>query len=243
MDLEELQFDTLACGDLSPLLPLWRLVSKAAPRPAARGKTDRPHLLDGDKSPAESADKSAHSKLRLSHSCLFVFIRGSLDFHRLMRTHHPARVAPCAFCIVNHVLRIRRHRDRVHLTMLRADRAAGAIRVDGILDKRRALLRQTPPREMCLVFVAEVTQRRQNGIWRRLAEPAQAALLMSSEYGVEPAQALSLVERMLRNAPLWSDGAFHEAGMQAMQKGLQRIGALPGAASDWRRAVRADYLG
>src|SRR6266498_3121129 len=26
----------LECGDLSPLLPLWRLVAKAGPRPAAR---------------------------------------------------------------------------------------------------------------------------------------------------------------------------------------------------------------
>ena len=84
---------------------------------------------------------------------------------------------------------------------------------------------------------------RRRGVQLIRAEPAHAALLMSSEYGVEPAQALALVERMLRNSPLWSDGAFHEAGMQAMQKGLQRIGALPGAASDWRRAVRADYLG
>src|SRR3989442_14950182 len=27
---------SLECGDLSPLLPLWRLVAKAGPRPAAR---------------------------------------------------------------------------------------------------------------------------------------------------------------------------------------------------------------
>src|SRR6059036_2184462 len=28
--------NNLECGDLSPLLPLWRLVAKAGPRPAAR---------------------------------------------------------------------------------------------------------------------------------------------------------------------------------------------------------------
>jgi hypothetical protein len=51
----------LECGDLSPLLRLWRLV--AGPRAAARGLNLGALLgLDGDKSPTESADKSAHSK-------------------------------------------------------------------------------------------------------------------------------------------------------------------------------------
>jgi hypothetical protein len=50
-------------GDSSPLSLLWRLVAKAGPRPAARRrKLDTPLAFDGDKSPAESADKSAHSK-------------------------------------------------------------------------------------------------------------------------------------------------------------------------------------
>src|SRR6266498_2044798 len=51
----------LECGDLSPLLPLWRLVAKADPRSEA-GRVGRLSAIDGDKSPAESADKSAHSK-------------------------------------------------------------------------------------------------------------------------------------------------------------------------------------
>jgi len=60
----------LECGDWSPLFPLGRLVGKAAPRGAARriSKTVRfPRRVritpfDGDKSPAESGDKSPHSK-------------------------------------------------------------------------------------------------------------------------------------------------------------------------------------
>ena len=53
----------LECGDLSPLFLLWRLVAKAGPRSAARGMQSEDSCeLDGDKSPAESADKSAHSK-------------------------------------------------------------------------------------------------------------------------------------------------------------------------------------
>jgi hypothetical protein len=55
--------EDLECGDLSPLFPLWRLVAKAGPRSATRGrKPDAPLGFDGDKSPAESADESAHSK-------------------------------------------------------------------------------------------------------------------------------------------------------------------------------------
>ena len=53
----------LECGDLSPLLPLWRLVAKAGPRPARPGGFGRLPAFDGDKSPAESADKSAHSRV------------------------------------------------------------------------------------------------------------------------------------------------------------------------------------
>ena len=46
-------------------------------------------MLDGDKSPAESADKSAHSKdcerQTLRDSCLFVSIRGQVFFLRTNR--------------------------------------------------------------------------------------------------------------------------------------------------------------
>ena len=60
----------LECGDLSPLLPLGGLVHPAAPRRAARRTTQterftasvRANTFDGDKSPAESGDKSPHSK-------------------------------------------------------------------------------------------------------------------------------------------------------------------------------------
>src|SRR6058998_2122674 len=34
----------LECGDLSPLSPLWRLVAKAGPRPAARESWTRSHI-------------------------------------------------------------------------------------------------------------------------------------------------------------------------------------------------------
>jgi hypothetical protein len=54
---------------LSPLFPLGRLVGQAAPRGAARRITKIEHFtryvritpFDGDKSPAESGDKSPHS--------------------------------------------------------------------------------------------------------------------------------------------------------------------------------------
>ena len=74
-------------------------------------------------------------------------------------------------------------------------------------------------------------------------EPAQGALIITGHYGIEPAAALALVERLLAGQGFWSDGSFDEAGMDTMQRGLQRIGALPASTpGDWRSALRADYL-
>lgn len=86
-----------------------------------------------------------------------------------------------------------------------------------------------------------ITARRQ-GVKLIRDEPAQAALAITAEFGLEPGQALALIERMLVGNGLWSEGAFHDAGMQAMERGLKRIGVLPAVGSDWRRALRADYL-
>ena len=74
-------------------------------------------------------------------------------------------------------------------------------------------------------------------------EPVQGALVITGHYGVEPAAALAIVERLLAGNGFWSDGSFDETGMVTMQRGLERIGALsPGQGGDWRRALRADYL-
>jgi len=74
-------------------------------------------------------------------------------------------------------------------------------------------------------------------------EPAQGALVVAGHYGIEPAAALAIVERLLAGPGFWSDGAFDQMGMETMHRGMQRIGALPAASpSDWRGALRADYL-
>src|SRR5216117_3646676 len=52
----------LECGDLSPLLPLCDLSPKQG-RVQRPGRVGRLPTFDGDKSPAESAYKSAHSKV------------------------------------------------------------------------------------------------------------------------------------------------------------------------------------
>ena len=67
----------LECCDLSQIFRLGRLVARAAPRAAVRRVADGPRfagrtplangslwVVDGDKSPAESGDKSPHSKAR-----------------------------------------------------------------------------------------------------------------------------------------------------------------------------------
>jgi len=60
----------LECGDLSLLLLLWRLVAKAGPRSSGlASKRDAARAFDGDKSPAESADKSVHSKAAAGSPC------------------------------------------------------------------------------------------------------------------------------------------------------------------------------
>jgi hypothetical protein len=51
------------CGDLSPLSAPDRLDGRAEPRSAARENPGALAAYDGDKSPAESAAKSAHSKI------------------------------------------------------------------------------------------------------------------------------------------------------------------------------------
>ena len=91
-------------------------------------------------------------------------------------------------------------------------------------------------------IVQGIIAARRRGVKLIREEPAQAALLMTAEFGLEPGQALALLERMSVGSGLWSEGAFHEPGMQAMQRGLQRLGILPAAGLDWRRALRADYL-
>jgi len=60
----------LECGDLSLLLLLWRLVAKAGPRSSGPASNrDAARAFDGDKSPAESADKSMHSKAAARSPC------------------------------------------------------------------------------------------------------------------------------------------------------------------------------
>ena len=56
-------------------MSLWRLVAKEALRSAARKKVGAPYPFDGDKSPTESADKSAHSKACGCGASRFVFSR------------------------------------------------------------------------------------------------------------------------------------------------------------------------
>jgi putative transposase len=57
----------LECDDLSSLSSLGGLVHQAAPRSAARSESAA-HDLDGDKSPAESGDKSPHAKIPWPHA-------------------------------------------------------------------------------------------------------------------------------------------------------------------------------
>ncbi len=57
----------LECGDLSPLSRLGGLVHQAA-RATKRGDEAATYELDGDKSPAQSGDKSPHSKIPWPHA-------------------------------------------------------------------------------------------------------------------------------------------------------------------------------
>ena len=52
----------LECGELSLHSRLRRFVAKPVPRPAERAKTGGVAQPNGDRSPAESVDRSAHSK-------------------------------------------------------------------------------------------------------------------------------------------------------------------------------------
>ena len=58
----------LECDDSSSLSSLGGLVHQAAPRPGASVEAGMPHQVDGDRSPAESGDKSPHSKVPWPHA-------------------------------------------------------------------------------------------------------------------------------------------------------------------------------
>src|SRR5262245_29486399 len=60
--IERLPERVLECGDLSPLSPLDRLVDQAEPPQSGSSQSQHVSDPDGDKSPAQSGDKSPHSK-------------------------------------------------------------------------------------------------------------------------------------------------------------------------------------
>src|ERR1035437_2252290 len=97
----------------------------------------------------------------------------SLHLDGVVGANLPARVAPRALGVVDLVFRVRRHRDGIHGAMLRAERAAGAVGGDLILDERGAFSRRTPASKVCVVFLAEISQRRKPRIGRGLARPPQ----------------------------------------------------------------------
>src|SRR5262245_40750525 len=60
--IERLPERVLECGDLSPLSPLDRLGDLAEPPHSGSSQSQHVSDPDGDKSPAQSGDKSPHSK-------------------------------------------------------------------------------------------------------------------------------------------------------------------------------------
>src|SRR5262245_31381442 len=60
--IERLPERVLECGDLSPLSPLDRLGDQAEPPHSGSSQAQHVSDPDGDKSPAQSGDKSPHSK-------------------------------------------------------------------------------------------------------------------------------------------------------------------------------------
>ena len=103
-----------------------------------------------------------------------------------MGTDLAARVATRAFHVVNHVSRIRRHGNRIHGTMLRAECATGAVGVDRIFDERGAFTGRAASLQMCFILIPKVAQRGEDWIRRRLAQAAQAAEAEESPIPVTP---------------------------------------------------------
>ena len=102
------------------------------------------------------------------------------DRDRLHRTNPPAHIAARAFLHIDHMPLIRRDRNRVGRTGLRALGAADAGRLHLIADQLPAFARRTAPLQMRLVFLAEIAQRGQHRVGRGLAQAAQAAALGQS---------------------------------------------------------------
>src|SRR5579859_1535548 len=83
----------------------------------------------------------------------------SLNLDGLLRARLPARITPGAQVQVDHVPAVGRHGNRFHRATLGADRAAGAVVQNAVLDKRGAFARGTAPFQVSFVLFAKIFQR------------------------------------------------------------------------------------
>ena len=92
-----------------------------------------------------------------------------------MRARSSARVAPGALLQVNDMPAIGCHRDGFDRAPLGANRAAGAVIEDAIFDEGGAFAGGTATFQVRFVFLAKVSEGRQDGIGRGFAKATEAA--------------------------------------------------------------------
>src|ERR1017187_4109182 len=95
--------------------------------------------------------------------------------NRIVLARLVAHVAACAEALVHLVLFIRTIRDGAHRADLRAQRAPDAAAVHPVTNQGGTAARRAAPFEVGLILFAEVPQRGQPRVGRRLPEAAQAA--------------------------------------------------------------------
>src|ERR1017187_5944832 len=173
-----------------------------------------------------------------SSACATCGSRYSWAYHLdgVVPAHLAAHVAAGAETLVHLVLLIRTIRNGAHRAGLRAQRAPDAVVVHAVADQGRAAARGTAPFEVCLVFLAEVSQRGQYRVGRRLPEPAQAAAADVVGQGREFVQVFA--------APLSRAEAFqdlqHPLGADAAEGALAagfRLGEFEEEARDIHHAI------
>src|ERR1043165_4713521 len=109
-----------------------------------------------------------------------------------MRTNLSARIAFDAQVLLDFMSRVRRHGNRCHRTMLRAQSAAEAIRRHIVANERKTFARRTTALQMRFVFIAKISERGDDRIGCSLPESAQTSLAVLPCQGFEFSEMLAL---------------------------------------------------
>ena len=91
--------------------------------------------------------------------------------------------------------------------------------------------------------IKAIIQARCEGVQYIRAHPKEAAAMLAREYKLEPAVAMSAVERVTGpQSSYWSLGGFDYKGMDVVLNAMRRVKAIGNEPLDWSKVVDEQYL-